>query len=714
MGGVYVEESDLVKPNPHLDVPDRDLTTLTGKKLTLVNPAFLTRMIHEAAPSDDETKVHLTGLNPIRPENAPADWEVAALKRFESGDAEWSTEAVENGRHVFRYMRPIRTEAPCLKCHARHGYTEGSIRGGISVVVDLARYEQAFDVMKSNTRGRWLTLFGSGVGFIGISFLLVHSHERRRNRAEAELRRSEALLKDGEERFRTLFEAAGDAFYLADVDGRLIAANAEAERQTGYTKNELLALTVHEVDALESAESLPAKFARARPGDIFAFESLHRRKDGSVYPVDVRVVVVEIDGRPTLLGLARDATERKRAEEALLKAKESAETADRSKSEFLANMSHEIRTPLNGLAGMLQLLAASGLDRERQELIDAGLASAKRLHQLLADILDLSRIESGALAIRTEPFELENLKRAVFESFGQTAKEKGLALDFTVDPAAPPRFVSDEVRLRQILFNLVGNSLKFTDRGGVRIFLSVLGDGAKRPRLYCTVEDDGQGVPEERLDAVFDPFTQQEDAYTRRFQGAGLGLAIVRKLVGLMNGGLCLVSAPGEGLVVHFVIPVQRCSEAVAAAVNQASPASPPKPASTAPRMLVVEDDAVSRIACVKLLEKMGCTVKTAENGLIGLELALTGDFDAVLMDVQMPIMDGLEATRRIRSAEASSGRARLRPPLRIIAMTAYAMHGDRERCLQAGMDEYFSKPVDFAELRRILLDAPVVCPEPA
>lgn len=388
--------------------------------------------------------------------------------------------------------------------------------------------------------------------------------------------------------------------------------------------------------------------------------------------------------------LDRMAHERQIAVDELRKAKEDAEDASRSKSEFLANMSHEIRTPLNGVLGMLQLLEATKPSIEQREYVETAIRSTNRLTRLLSDILDLSRIESNKLVIQEENFTVADVRQSILDIFGVPARDKGLRLEVRIDPRIPAHLFGDEARLRQILFNLVGNAIKFTPHGLVEVNFALISSPGESPCLIrCTVLDTGVGIPGERLKDIFEPFIQVDGSHVRSHQGAGLGLAIVRRLVDLMHGQLSIESTPGEGTTVGVTLPFvvgsapARARSSVAAEDFRGC------------RFLLVEDDSVNRMAMERILAKLGCTVLSAGNGREALEILGREKVDLVFMDVQMPVLDGMEATRIIREEMQLS--------VPIVAMTAYAMAGDRERFLSCGMDDYVSKPVDVARLRQVI-----------
>jgi len=394
-----------------------------------------------------------------------------------------------------------------------------------------------------------------------------------------------------------------------------------------------------------------------------------------------------------IMGVNVDLTDRRHMERDLRAAKEGAEAANQAKSEFLANMSHEVRTPLNGILSTLQLLGTTSLDAEQQEYLIAAIKSSHRLTQLLSDILDLTKIEAGKLPCRESRFEFSQLRRAVLELFAKAASDKGVGLVFAIDDDMPRWLVGDEARLRQILFNLVGNAVKFTLQGQVAVEAKPLPSaGGDRLQVLFTVSDTGIGIPDDQLQYVFEPFSQIEGSYTRRFQGAGLGLSIVRKLVRMLGGELAVDSTAGGGTTMYCSIPLKRHDAAVDACAPAAAQAGPPR----ALTILMAEDEAVSLMAARRMLEKAGHQVVPAHNGQEALKLLAEQAIDVILMDVQMPVLDGVAAARRIRQGQAGPDKA----GVPIIAVTAYAMPGDKERFLAAGIDDYVTKPMGLVELQ--------------
>ncbi|MFY7907874.1 MAG: ATP-binding protein, partial [Burkholderiaceae bacterium] len=375
---------------------------------------------------------------------------------------------------------------------------------------------------------------------------------------------------------------------------------------------------------------------------------------------------------------------------------ERAEAANRAKSEFLANMSHEIRTPMNGIIGMTHLALDAATEQERREYLGIVKSSADSLLAIINDILDFSKIEAGRLDIEETDFALRQTLREALVSLDVRASEKGLALLVVVAPAVPDAVRGDPTRLRQVLINLVANAIKFTERGSVELNVSVATDAAGGQQLLFAVRDTGIGIPPESLAGIFEAFTQADSSTTRKFGGTGLGLTITRRLVTLMGGELSVQSQLGRGSLFSFTLPLRLAKQPVSSATAGMAAVAPPQPDGQRLQVLLVEDNRVNQMLAMRLLEKWGHSVKLAENGQLALQAIERGElFDVVLMDMQMPVMDGLEATGLIRLHEARHGLARLP----IVAMTANAMQGDRERCLAAGMDDYISKPINQAEL---------------
>jgi len=389
-----------------------------------------------------------------------------------------------------------------------------------------------------------------------------------------------------------------------------------------------------------------------------------------------------------------DITARKQAEVLILAAKDAAEAANRAKSEFLANMSHEIRTPLNGVLGMLQLLRLGCTPEEQNFYTQMAFDSAHRLLSLLNDILDFSRMEAGWITLANAPFQLQDLLDSVFHIFSMSCAEKHVELSCAIDTHSTRQLIGDEARIRQILFNLVGNAIKFTPSGSVCVeaWTQPVQDDPGKVHLYLSISDTGIGIPEEQIDLVFQRFTQSESSYTRQYQGAGLGLAIVKRLMQVMHGDIFVDSTVGLGTTITLHLPMASVTQH-----RHAENRDRPAPAYTGEKLaiLVVEDEAVSQLAVAALLKRMGHQVVCVGNGREAVEAVRQRPFDCIFMDIQMPEMNGMEATELIRDIKEPPGRGEAW----IIALTAYALAGDKEKFLTAGMNDYISKPAQEKQI---------------
>ena len=505
-------------------------------------------------------------------------------------------------------------------------------------------------------------------------------------------------LAESEERFALAVRGTNDGIWDWDIRTGTVFFSPPWKSMIGYADDEIentfatFEKLLHPDDHDRVMTALNDYLAGRIPR--YAVEFRFRHKDGSWRWILARGRALRDDqGVPyRMAGSHTDVTERKHDEEQLRQARRDAESANSAKSAFLANMSHEIRTPMNGVIGMSELLLGTTLSDTQREYLEMLKLSADSLLELLNDILDFSKIEAGRLDLDANEFDLSEVLTEIAQAMGVRAFQKRLVLLHHIGPGVPARLIGDDGRLRQILINLIGNAIKFTHKGGVTIEVNVESETADSITLHFKINDTGIGIASEMHQKIFDAFTQADISTSRRYGGTGLGLAICHDLVALMQGRIWVESQPGSGSTFHFTAVFGRTS---GISIKPKSPSiAPIVTAHASMKVLIAEDGHVNQLVGARMLEKRGHLVTLASNGQEAVGLFKTNHFDAILMDVHMPGINGYEATAQVRQIEQATG-----THIPIIAMTANAMKGDRERCLAAGMDAYIAKPLRSAEL---------------
>ncbi len=541
-----------------------------------------------------------------------------------------------------------------------------------------------------------------------IGYLLIGTDNTARKLVEAEQKKLDQRLRDQQFYTRSLIESNIDALMTTDPSGIITDVNKQMEALTGCTRDELIGAPFKSyfTDPERAEAAIKLVLSEKKVTD---YELTACSRDGKQTVVSYNATTF-YDRDRTLQGVfaaARDVTERKRVEVELREAKANAESASRTKSDFLASMSHEIRTPMNAILGIADLLAKTPLSAEQNKYVQIFRRAGDNLLHIINDILDLSKVEASQLEMERTGFSLNDLLEKVTEMVAVRAHEKGLLLVCEVAPKVSNDLVGDPTLLCQVLLNLIGNAIKFTESGEVALRVTSDAVSSAPGALRFTISDTGIGIPREKLGAVFERFTQADSSTTRRYGGSGLGLTISKRLVELMGGRIWVESEVGKGSVFTFTMPLEVWAEA-----GRPATAPPVVPGSEQPlpslNILLVEDSADNRTITLAYLQDTPYRVEIAENGAIACEKFAAGHYDLVLMDRQMPVMDGLTATRSIRKWELANNR----PPTPIIALTAAALKGDQEQCLAAGCTAYLSKPIKEEVLLQAIKEHSILAPQ--
>lgn len=541
---------------------------------------------------------------------------------------------------------------------------------------------------------RGIPLFKDGHMIGGI---LIREDVTPRKEAENSLRASE-------ERLRIIADNTSDWEYWRGPDGHYVWVSPSCEAVSGVPAEAFLGESGCKIRTLIHPNDCQKWVAHLEEVDCSC--AGHREMDLRLIKPSGEIVWISHQCKPIFSpqgeylgrrGCNRDITDRKRSELELKTAKEAAERADAVKSEFLANMSHEIRTPLNGILGMLQLLQTTSIDQEQSEYCNLAVQAGNRLTRLLSDILDIAKEDAGKMQIQRSSFDLQEAVQQVVDLFLPTSLQSGVNFTKQFNFKNSRFVIGDAIRVQQILTNLIGNAFKFTKSGHVNVDVSSLSDiHARHPRVLFTISDTGCGIADSDLVNLFSPFAQVNKGYTRQHQGAGLGLEISKRLVHLMGGNMSVASELDTGTTFYISIPFQIDDKVNKNAQLNSVHA---KNDSISGSILVVEDDEVNLMSLKMLLEKSGYCVNTATNGREALSQIIKNDFDAILMDIQMPVLNGIETTLIVKNDPKFKHKSHIP----IIAITAYAMPQDKQKFTHAGMDGYISKPLTLDEIRKVL-----------
>jgi PAS domain S-box-containing protein len=538
--------------------------------------------------------------------------------------------------------------------------------------------------------GKATPLYSSSGNIIGVIESIRDITERKL--AEEKLRRSR-------EKYHNIFENSILGLYQSIPEGRYLSVNPAFARLFGYSSPQEMIESVTDIG--QQLYFNPKDRERAinqiiEQGYLEGFELEVQRRDGTKFWVSMNTRIVQDEDGLHYDGTVEDITKRKRAEDMLRKAKEVAEAATKSKSDFLANMSHEIRTPMNAVIGMTCLLLDEELTIEQKDYVETIRSSGEALLDIINDILDISKIEGGMMEMEHQPFSLQ---RCIEESIGlgaENAVKKGLEMEYRIEHDIPDVVLGDYAHLRQVLINLIGNAVKFTEKGCISIEVSERQIDEGSYEIHFEVKDTGIGIPDDKADRLFQLFSQVDASTARRYGGTGLGLAISKKLVEMMNGKIWVESQSGIGSTFHFTIKVHPTQITPADEGKRASSIKAVSKDQDPPlRILLAEDNPINQRVALHMLAKLGLKGDVACNGQEVLQALESHRYDVILMDVQMPEMDGLETTKAIRKRWPDGPR--------IIAMTAAAFKSDREMCIDAGMDDYIRKPVRIDELAAAL-----------
>lgn len=700
-----------------------------NRKNALPLPATLMLDLgHYLSKVDGGTQVKLYSEKPFpwrAQERQLDDFQRQALQYLrQNPDLPFVREEVLRGERVLRYAQADRMTLRCVACHNSYpsspktDWKVGDVRGALEVVLPVSQWQMTSTGILNRTFFVLLATLFLGLLLVWWTVRRFHqalltsrklSTERHAaieqlNEEINERKLIERQMRLSESKLQSIFKSVPEAIIVADAMGLIVQCNAATEAIFGYTLAELQGQTVDTLigpeDVRQFGDYMAAFRRTAEKKIILEPRVLHGlRKNGQLFTLRLTICEMRVDDEVHFVGVMQDFTAIENTQNLLIEAKEKAEKDNRMRGEFLANMSHEIRTPMNGIVGMTELAMDTKDQTAQKEYLTLARDSANHLLHIINQILDFSKIEAQALELELLKVSPGQLIYDTSRSLEQLARIKGIDLQVDIASAVPEWARMDPVRMRQVMTNLIGNAIKFTEVGAVTVAVqAVPGSDDTHSVLRISITDTGIGFDPSRTAALFSPFTQGDGSVTRSFGGTGLGLAITRRLVHLMGGEISANGQPDLGACFTVTLPVEKASfddndrVAVSGLVSE-SALSPvfQKPIS----VLLVEDHDINRKLAEIMLQRMGYRYVSASDGLQALDVLEKDRFDVVLMDVMMPVMDGITALKLLREREQELGRR-----TRVLMVTAHAMTGDRERFLGAGADGYVSKPMSQAALQ--------------
>lgn len=664
LNGVYAPITSTTLPNPYLPLNGRDVTTTDGLRLTKINPAYMTRLVHEMGELSSGVRGHITSNLPIRSGNTPTEWESEALKILESGGRkEVSEVSMLDGEEYMLFIKPLMVEESCMSCHAFQGYKVGEVRGGISVSVPMAQIRAAAENVLNILIVSHILIWALGMGLFLLSTRRILKHEIERDQAEEKLfqlnlqleervQEGIAEVKKKHMALQGFMDFTEALVYLKDTKSHYTMANknyefvskpyeqlqGKTDEEAGLNCNKIFdKIHIYENQAITTQQAV-------HPEEVFSFDDSDKVYAAAIFPV--------LDSNKQVEGIGAmffDITQRIRLEESMRIAKDEAESANRAKSDFLANVSHEIRTPLNGVIGMADLLQRTKLTRDQISMLATIKSGGDSLLSVLNDVLDFSKIEAGKIYLENAPFSLHDVAFDTVKCLAHIAHKKCLELIVHIAPQVPEHLLGDAIRIRQVLLNLFSNAIKFTEEGEITLTIKVLQQEGDNVSLRISVTDTGIGILPEKQKAIFSAFEQADNSTTRKYGGTGLGLAISSRLVELMESTLLLESQPDLGSTFWFDLSLPLTNQ------HSSFKHLMSNEFLNGFSVLAVDDNLTNLRILSEQLKSWDMKVEQATNvdeamQLLNVAMNRQQDFALVLTDLQMPKKDGFDLINEMQA----------------------------------------------------------------